>query len=86
MILIPALRAAGMACSMSWVHAAWPAPGLRPKAGERKKFCMSIMTRADLEGEMVMELLVVVWMVTLGPGVGSDGDDGCVRSKPFCEE
>lgn len=25
-------------------------------------------------------------MVTLGPVVGSDGDDGCVRSNPVCEE
>lgn len=30
--------------------------------------------------------LVVVWIVTLGPEVGSAGDDGCVRSNPVCEE
>jgi hypothetical protein len=46
---------------------------------------MSMMTRADLLGETVMGVLVV-WIVTLGPGAVSDGEEGWVRSKPVCEE
>jgi hypothetical protein len=44
-----------------------------------------MMTRADLLEETVMGVLVV-WMVTLGPGAVSDSEEGCVRSKPVCEE
>lgn len=46
---------------------------------------MSMMTRADLLGEMVTGVLVV-WMVILGPGAEEDGSDGWVRSKPVWEE
>lgn len=36
-------------------------------------------------GDMVIGVLVVC-MVTLCPGADSDGDEGCVRSKPVCDE
>lgn len=81
MILIPAFRAAGIAWLINCVQAAWPGPLLRPKDEERKKFCMSMITRADLEGVTVMGD-VVVRIVSLGPGDGLVGDEGCVRSKP----
>jgi hypothetical protein len=43
-----------------FVLAVWPGPeGVRPRDGERKKFCMSMITRADLEGERVMGVVVV---------------------------
>jgi hypothetical protein len=69
MILIPAFRAAGMACWISCSQAEWPAPFCRPNADDRKKFCMSMMMRADLLGDMVIEVLVVS-IVTRGPGAG----------------
>ena len=59
-----------------------PAPwGLRPKAGERKKFCMSMMRRAVLAGSRVMGC-VVVGSVRRGVIGGDVGMDGWVRSKP----
>ena len=62
--------------------ALWPAPlELRPKAGERKKFCMSIMTRAVLAGSRVMGWEVVE-RVRLGVIGGEVGVGGWVRSKP----
>lgn len=64
----------------------WPGlDGERPSAGERKKFCMSIITSADLEGARVMGE-VVVWMVILEEGEGAEWDAGCVRSNPVREE
>ena len=64
----------------------WPGlDGERPSAGERKKFCMSIIISADLDGSRVMGE-VVVWMVILGPGEGSEWDGGWVRSNPVREE
>lgn len=59
-----------------------PAPcGLRPKAGERKKFCMSMMRRAVLEGSRVIGF-VVVEIVSRGWIGGEVGVGGWVRSKP----
>jgi hypothetical protein len=43
------------------------------------------MTRADLEGSTLIGD-VVVFMDTVGPGTGSEGVGGCVRSKPCWEE
>jgi hypothetical protein len=82
---MPALRAAGIAYWMSWSQAEWPAPGVREKAEERKKFCMSIITRADFEGAIVMGLWDVC-MVTFGSEVVVVGVHGWVRSKPWWEE
>lgn len=59
-----------------------PGPwGLRPKAGERKKFCMSMMRRAVLAGSRVMGF-VVVCRVRRGLIGGEVGVGGWVRSKP----
>jgi hypothetical protein len=59
-----------MACSTSCSQAACPGPFVfRPNASERKKFCMSMMTRADLEGSMVMGC-VDVWILYVGPETG----------------
>ena len=64
---IPALRAAGMAYLRSWVCARRPLLSRsRPSCGERKKFCMSIITRADFGGEIVMVAVVVVVRVRRG--------------------
>jgi len=54
---------------------------LRPKAGDRKKFCMSMMMRAVLEGSRVMGF-VVVERVRRGFIGGEVGVGGWVRSKP----
>lgn len=56
----------------------------RPRRGERKKFCMSIITRAVFGIEMVMGTVVVL-RVRLGSGDGMVGDGGWVRSKPLVE-
>lgn len=58
---------------------------MRPNAGERKKFCMSIITRADLEGDIVMGVFGV-WIVILGSLDEFEGEVGWVRSKPDWEE
>lgn len=85
MTRIPAFRAAGIACAASWAQALWPGPlGWRPSEGERKKFCMSIIIRADLEGEMVMGD-VLVWRVIWGLEDGVEAWFGWVRSKPVVE-
>ena len=82
MICIPAFRAAGMACVRSASHALWPGPfGARPMSSDRKKFCMSIMTRAVLAGSMVMGV-VVVERRRRGVMGGDVGIGGWVRSKP----
>jgi hypothetical protein len=52
-----------------------------PREGERKKFCMSMIMRADFAGEIVMGV-VVVWRVTLGVVEETEWEGGCVRSKP----
>lgn len=59
---------------------------LRPKAGERKKFCMSMITSADLLGSSVIGEVVVctVWFEDLVPLV--DAAEGRDKSKPVCEE
>lgn len=61
----------------------FPAPTAeRPRHGERKKFCMSIMTRAVKAGEMITEVVVVdKRMDCSGDGIGNSGGDGLVRSK-----
>lgn len=46
---------------------------------------MSIMTSADFEGSIVMGV-VVVCTVYLDLEEGVKGVDGCVKSKPVCEE
>jgi hypothetical protein len=46
---------------------------------------MSMMTRADFEGSIVMGS-VYVWMVCVGPGFGDEYVEGWVRSKPVFEE
>jgi hypothetical protein len=53
----------------------------RPKEGERKKFCMSIMMRAALAGSTVMGW-VVVERVREGVIDGEVGVGGWVKSKP----
>ena len=82
---MPAFRAAGTACWTNASHAVWPEDLARPRYAERKKFCMSIITRADFAGEIVISD-VVVGIVTFGPVLGVLGSEGCVRSKPVCEE
>lgn len=83
MMRMPAFRAAGMAWSRSCAWARSPLLFFgRPSWGERKKFCMSIMQRADFEGEMVMSAVVVL-IVTRAPAGGLVGVTGWVRSKPF---
>ena len=59
---------------------------LRPKAGERKKFCMSMITSADLLGSSVIGEVVVctVKFEDLVPLV--DATEGRDKSKPVCEE
>ena len=83
MMRIPALWAAGMAWVIRLERARWPAESLeRPKEGDRKKFCMSMITRADLSGDIVMGE-VVVCIVTWGDeGMSVIGLEECVRSKP----
>ena len=76
MICMPALRAAGIAYLRSWSQAERPAETEGcPSAGLRKRFCISMMTRADWAGETVIGV-VEVWKVT------TFGDDG-LRSKPL---
>lgn len=67
--------------------AEWPGPcGSRLKAGERKKFCMSITRRAVLLGSramgvvVVLRLLLLAWRVRRGWIGGEVGVGGCVRS------
>ena len=50
------------------------------KAGERKKFCMSITRRAVLVGSRVMGWLFEVWMFRRGVIGGEVGVGGWVRS------
>ena len=80
-ILIPALRAAGIACSSRADWALRPSPFTRPIADERKKFCMSTMTMAVLVGVMVMGL-VTVWNLMRGYISGEFAVEGWVKSKP----
>jgi len=57
---MPAFLAAGIAVSSSRCAALFPAPSAgRPRYVERKKFCMSMITRALFEGEMVIGVVVV---------------------------
>jgi len=51
--------------------------------GDRKKFCMSMMTSALLAGAMVM-VEDVAWIGTRGYRGGEVAVGGCVRSKPDC--
>ena len=58
---MPAFRAAGMPESRRHLAALLPAAsGERPRHTERKKFCMSIITNAVLEGEMMVGVVDVV--------------------------
>lgn len=76
-----------MASSRSLEHALWPAlVGERPREGERKKFCMSIITRAVLAGERVMGEVVVCRVRVPLEGWGVSWVGGWVRSKPVLEE
>lgn len=60
MICIPAFLAAGIPVSSNRCAALLPAPSAgRPRNVERKKFCMSIMTRALFGGEMMIGVVVV---------------------------
>lgn len=60
MMRMPAFRAAGIASLRRALAAGFPAQvGDRPREGERKKFCMSIITRAALKGSMRMGVVVV---------------------------
>ena len=85
---IPALRAAGIAVSSKHLAALFPAPSAgRPRDVEMKKFCMSIMTRADLGGETMIGVVVVARVIEeLGDGRGKSGGAGRVRSKDGGEE
>lgn len=71
---------------VSWRQAWWPGlEGGRDSAGERKKFCMSMIRRADFGGERVTGV-VLVWRVRRGRWGGVLGEGGWVRSKPVWEE
>ena len=49
---------------------------------DRKKFCMSIMTRAVIEGEMMTGVVVVLSVIEdFGEGTGKVGGSGRVRSN-----
>lgn len=82
-VRIPAFLAAGMAVFNSLWAALLPAPSAgRPKYVERKKFCMSMITRALLEGSMTTGLVVVERETeSLGEGIAYSGGGGRVRSK-----
>ena len=84
---IPAFLAAGIASSSNLEQALWPAlVGDLPREGERKKFCMSIITRAVLAGEKVMGEVVVCMVKVPLVGWGVSWVGGWVRSKPVEEE
>lgn len=54
---------------------------------ERKKFCMSMITKADLDEEMTIGVVVVVRDTeVLGEGRAYSGGDGRVRSNVGGEE
>lgn len=69
-----------------------PGPvGERPSEGERKKFCMSITSRAVEEGDRVIGEVVVRRVRrglrgTCWEGDGVDGGRERVRSKPVMDE
>lgn len=74
-----------MACSARFFRAYWPGlSGDLERRGERKKFCMSIITRAVWEGSTVM-VDVVVCRVREGVMGGVLGVRGCVRSNDLVE-
>jgi len=85
MMRMLAFRAAGIACFCSWVLAEWPGPGPRPNAGDKKKFCMSIITRAVLAGSRIMGDVLVV-SARRGVTGGEEGCNGWVRSKALVRE
>lgn len=82
-ILIPALRAAGIAVFTKHFAALFPAPSAgRLRDVEMKKFCISMITRAVLDGEMIIGVVVVASVIEeLGDGRGKSGGAGRVRSK-----
>lgn len=69
-IRIPAARAAGIANRRSWFLALFPAPseGL-PSAVDKKKFCISIITRAVSEGDITIGVVLVLKVID------DDGDE-----------
>ena len=83
MICIPPFLAAGIAVSSNRLFAMFPALSAgRPKYIERKKFCMSTMTRAVFEGEMTVGVVFDAReMESLGDGEAYPGGGGRVRSK-----
>lgn len=83
MICIPADLAAGIATSSNRLFALFPAPSAgRPRYIERKKFCISMMTRAVFEGEMIIGVVVVDREIeSFGDGRAYSGGEGRVRSK-----
>ena len=84
---IPAFLAAGIASSRSAEQALWPAlVGERPREGERKKFCMSMIIRAVLVGERVMGDVVVCMVRVPLDGWVPSWVGGWDRSKPVLEE
>lgn len=80
------------------MQAVWPGDeGERPRAGERKKFCMSMITSADFAGSMVVGAVVVCRVILGSVGEAPEGaerplaaplaeEEGRDRSKPVWEE
>lgn len=87
-ICIPALRAAGIAESIRRCAALLPSPSAgRPRYVERKKFCISIITRALIDGEMIMGLVIVDRDIDdVGDGRAYSGGAGRVRSNSGGDE
>jgi len=87
-IRIPALRAAGIAVSSKHFAALFPAPSAgRPSEVEMKKFCISMITKAVLDGEITIGVVVVERVIEeLGDGRGKSGGVARVRSKDAGEE
>ena len=83
MIRIPAFLAAGIAFLSKCSLALFPCPSAgRPSAVDIKKFCMSMITRADNSGEMATGVDVVVrWIETFELGASKLGEGGRVRSN-----
>ena len=82
-ILIPAFRAAGIPLSRRRRPALFPAPSDgRPIQGDRKKFCMSTITRAVNFGDTRTSDVVVASLIEeSGAGTANSGGLGRVRSK-----
>ena len=83
MIRIPAFLADGIAVSSNRLAALLPAPSAgRPKYVDRKKFCISMITKAVLEGEIMIGVVVVEREIdSFREGTGYSGGEGRVKSN-----